>query len=105
MRGIDDGMRGVCQVPAEGTGIDRHVIGENPPDAAARQNPLDGEVAAASDVDVLAAPLTRRRLQHATHISVDASNEHAYIIQVVSRCSALVWSRDLPQKLKCRSHQ
>ena len=71
-------------MPAEGTGIDRHVIGENPAHAAARQNPLDGEVAAASDVDVLPAPLARRRLQHAPHVPVDAADEHAYIVRGVS---------------------
>ena len=73
---------------AKGAGIDRHVIGENPAHTAARQNPLDGEIAAASDVDVLAAPLARRRLQHAPHIPIDAADEHASIIVTMSRLPA-----------------
>jgi hypothetical protein len=78
-------------VPAEGTRVDGHVVAEKPANATARQNPLDCEIAAVSDIDVLAAPPTRRRFQHASHVPVDAAYEHAYIDRALSsRCGSLI---------------
>jgi len=43
-----------------------------------RLNPLDREIAAASDVDIMAAPLTRRQFQHEPHVPVDRTDEHVF---------------------------
>ena len=80
---ILDGLAG--QVPAQSAGIDRHVVAVDRPDPAAGQDALDGEVTAASDVDRQALPGPSRRLQHCPHVPVDRADEHACIVEAVSR--------------------